>query len=166
MIGRFEQFSSAISCIYKYIQKIEREEMAKYGLRGPHVQCLLALSRGEEGLTASQLCEVCDKDKAAISRAVSELEKAGLLLREGTSYRARLKLTGEGKRTAGRISGIVEDAVGLAGRGLTDEDRKVFYAALDRIASNLRVLSEEGLPEAARNKNEQKEISYEDQNHH
>lgn len=166
MIGRFEQFSSAISCIYKYIQKIEREEMAKYGLKGPHVQCLVALSHGGEGLTASQLCELCDKDKAAISRAVSGLEKAGLLLREGTSYRARLRLTEEGKRTAGRISGIVEDAVALAGRGLTDGDRKVFYAALDRIASNLRAISEEGLPETARNKTEQKEISYEDQNHH
>lgn len=155
MIHRFEQFSSAISCIYKYIQKIEREEMAKYGLKGPHVQCLVALSRaGEEGLTASQLCGVCDKDKAAISRAVSELEKEGLLLREGTSYRARLRLTGEGERTARRIGGTVENAVELAGKGLTEEDRRVFYTALDLIASNLRAISEEGLPEAARNKDE------------
>ena len=42
----------------------------------------------------------------------------------------------------------------LAGKGLTEEDRRVFYTALDLIASNLRAISEEGLPEAARNKDE------------
>ena len=31
MINRFEQFASSIACIYRYIQKLERDEMAKYG---------------------------------------------------------------------------------------------------------------------------------------
>lgn len=147
MLARFEQFSSSVSCIYKYIQKIEREEAAHFGLKGPHVQCLVALSQNGEGLTASQLCEACDKDKAAISRTVSELEGQGLLRRDGNSYRARLRLTGEGQRTACQIAAIVESAVERAGRGLREEDRRVFYAALDLIASNLRAISEEGLPE-------------------
>ena len=33
MISRFEQFTSAISGIYRSIQKIEREQMEKYGLK-------------------------------------------------------------------------------------------------------------------------------------
>ena len=74
MIDRFEQFSSSIAAIYKCIQKIERDQMARYGLKGPHVQCLVIMSRFPEGVTAAELCELCEKDKAAISRAVSELE--------------------------------------------------------------------------------------------
>ena len=149
MISRFEQFSAAISGIYKCIQKIERDKTAQYGLKGPHVQCLVALQRSEEGLTASRLCEVCDKDKAAISRAVSELEKKGLLTRKGSSYRHRLCLTEAGEEIAQSISGIVADAVERAGRGLCDEDRAVFYSALERIASNLREIAGEELPSAS-----------------
>ena len=35
MISRFELFVSSVSSIYRYIQKIERVEMEKYGLKGP-----------------------------------------------------------------------------------------------------------------------------------
>ena len=81
MVSRFEQFSGAVSCIYRCIQKIERVEMAKYGLKGPHAQCLLAMGHHPEGLTSSELCTLCDKDKAAISRTVAELEREGLVVR-------------------------------------------------------------------------------------
>ena len=84
MVSRFEHFSSSISCIYRYIQKIERIEMEKYGLKGPYAQCLLAMRRYPEGITAARLCEVCDKDKAAVSRMVAELEEKGLITRFAT----------------------------------------------------------------------------------
>ena len=82
MITRFEQFSAAISTIYQSMAKIERMEMAKYGLKGPHAQCLLAMKRHPEGITAARICEVCEKDKAAVSRILSELEAAGMVVRE------------------------------------------------------------------------------------
>ena len=72
MISRFEQFSSVISSIYGAIQKIEREEMAKYGLKGAYAQYLVAVKRFPEGVTSTELCELCDKDKAAVSRIVAE----------------------------------------------------------------------------------------------
>ena len=99
MITRFEQFSSAISSIYQSIAKIERVEMAKYGLKGPHAQCLLAMSRYPDGITAARLCEVCEKDKAAVSRTVAELEEAGMILRpdpDGKRYRADPYRKGKG----------------------------------------------------------------------
>ena len=74
----YELFSSSICCIYHDIQRIERAQMAKYGLKGPHAQCLLAMSRNPAGITAAELCELCEKDKAAISRTVAELEQAGV----------------------------------------------------------------------------------------
>ena len=82
MLKRFEQFTSAIAAISRDVQRIERDEMEKHGLRGAFAQYLLALSRHPEGITAAGLCEVCDKDKAAVSRIVSEMDAKELILRE------------------------------------------------------------------------------------
>ena len=38
MYARFEQFSSTISSIYRDIQKIERDDMVKYGVKGAYAQ--------------------------------------------------------------------------------------------------------------------------------
>lgn len=148
VINRFEQFSSTIAAIYKCIQKIERDQMVRYGLKGPHVQCLVVMSRYPDGVTAAELCELCEKDKAAISRAVSELEKEEMLVRVGDRdrvYRTPLKLTEKGAETARRINRLAEQAVLQAGKGVTDENREIFYAALDTIAENLQIICENGL---------------------
>ena len=96
MISRYESFTACISSLYHAIQKIERAEMEAFGLKGPHAHCLLVISRHPEGLTAARLCELCEKDKAAVSRILSELVREGMVSREcrnGTRYRALLKLT-------------------------------------------------------------------------
>ena len=147
MLKRFEQFSFSIALIYKCIQKIEREEMARYGLKGPHVQCLMAMRNCGEGVTAAQLCELCEKDKAAISRTVAELERKQLLVREGASYRARLQLTEQGEKIAETVGEIVVRAVEAAGVGLTESDRQIFYASLERISSNLQQIAQQGVPQ-------------------
>lgn len=148
MVSRFEQFSSSISCIYRYIQKIQRTEMEKYGLKGPHAQCLLALHRYPEGITAARLCEVCDKDKAAVSRMVAELEEKGLLVRDavgGIRYRAMLKLTELGQAAAEHVEQLSGRAVEEAGAGMTEQQRTIMYAALGLIADNLQAICTEGL---------------------
>jgi DNA-binding MarR family transcriptional regulator len=149
MLTRFEQFSSSISNIYKHIQKIERDEMVQYGLKGSFAQYLLAIGHYEEGVTSSRLCEICDKDKAAISRIVAEMEQKGLVYRETSGenlYRAMLRLTEKGKEAALHVSERAKVAVELAGKGLTDESRQAFYAALNLIASNLQEISKQGIP--------------------
>ena len=150
MISRFEQFSSAIAKIYHDIQKIERVEMEKFGLKGPHVQCMLAMNRSPEGMTSSQLCAACEKDKAAISRTISELEQEGLLdrdVQDGNRYRALVKLTERGKLAAAQISERVRLAVEKAGEGLNDAQRAIFYSVLNVIATNLQNISADGLAE-------------------
>ena len=150
MIDRFQQFSTAVSGIYRYIQKIERMEMEKYGLKGPHAQCLIAMGSCPQGITAVQLTEICDRDKAAISRIGSEQGKEGMVEREcrnGTTYRARLKLTGKGQEAAQRVSELASRAVQQAGKGLDDEQRRIFYYALNLIAANLYDISNQGITE-------------------
>lgn len=150
MISKYELFSGVVSSLYHDIQRIERTEMAKYGLKGPHAQCLVIMSRHPEGITASRLCEVCEKDKAAISRTVAELEQAGLLTRNeknGIRYRVPLVLTESGRATAETVKTVVQRAVEQAGDGLNDQQREVFYYVLGHIAQNLHTIGRNGLKE-------------------
>ena len=150
MISRFEQFSTAIASIHRNIQKIERAEMAKFGLKGPHCQCLLAMSRYPEGITAARLCEICDKDKAAISRTVAELETAGMLLRpqnQEKRYRTILKLTDAGMDAAKDITERAKIAVITATGDYAREQQIQFTQTLAMLANNLDTICREGLKE-------------------
>lgn len=150
MLDRFVQFTAAISSIYRFIQKIERDEMEKYGLKGAHAQYLLAMERHPEGITAATLCEVCDKDKAAVSRILSEMESKGLVARADSgdsTYRARMVLTQEGLAAAEFVRRKAALAAEIAGKDLSDQERKAFYLTLEHIAGNIRAISRQGLPE-------------------
>lgn len=148
MESRYELISASISCMYHDIQKIERMEMAKYGLKGPHAQCLLVMNKNPEGITAARLCEACEKDKAAVSRILAELEEAGMIRREnrnGSRYRASLTLTEQGKYAAEAVVEKARLAVELAGTGFSQEEREVFYRVLAIIAGNLHQICKTGL---------------------
>ena len=148
-MNRFEQFSYVISGINRHIQKIERDEMIKYGYKGAFAQYLVALRRYPEGITSAQLCEICDKDKAAISRVLTEMQEKGLILRETQSdhrYNALIKLTAEGLKAAAYVDERAQAAIEAVGNEMTDENRAAFYATLDFIAAKLQTISKEGLP--------------------
>ena len=146
MTDRFEQFTISVSRIYQCIQKIQRQEMASYGLKSAHVGCLLMLQR-HPGITAAELGKLCEKDKAAISRTVTELEQAGMVCRQedNGAYRAQLCLTQEGYEVAEKVKVRTVLAVDKAGSGITDDDRKILYASLERIADNLHTICRDGL---------------------
>lgn len=148
MISKYEHFSLSVSSMYHDIQKIERTEMEKFGLKGPHAQILLAMHRHPEGITSSRLCEVCEKDKAAISRTISELEEKGMVQRSGncgSRYRALLSLTPQGMIAAEAVSETARVAVEQAGTGLDDAQREVFYRVMALIAGNLHTICKDGL---------------------
>lgn len=150
MISKYEIFTSVVSSLYHDIQRIERTEMARYGLKGSHAQCLVVLLRHPEGITASRLCEICEKDKAAVSRTVAELEEAGLLTKQeknGIRYRVPLRLTQAGRDAAQTVNDLAGKAVEQAGAGLTDEQRAVFYHVLGVIAQNLHTIGRDGIKE-------------------
>lgn len=146
MLERFDQFTFAISSIHRFVQKIQRDEMERYGLKGAAVQYLLALMRHPEGLTAAQLSQLCDRDKAAVSRIVAEMEGKGLLHRSGPGYRAVLTLTEAGIQAAGYTDQRACLAAELVGRGVSEEDRLQFYQILAKYAANIQTLSEKGIP--------------------
>lgn len=149
MIDRFERFCFAVAAMSRYIQKIETDELEKMGLKGSYALYLIILSRHPQGLTATELCEQCEKDKAAVSRAVASMEKQGLVIRNSDSqspYRAPIRLTAAGKQAADHVRQKAIVAVTCAGEGISDEDREVMYATLEKIAANLTIISKEGIP--------------------
>ena len=150
MIGRFERFSYAISEISRLWHRIAGEEMGKYGLKGAYSVYFTTLYRYPNGLTAAQLVDLCSRDKADVSRAMSLLEGKGLVCRadpEGKAYRAMLILTEEGRQIASQINTRAEAAVELASFGLPEEKREIFYEALELITANLQKLSRDGIPQ-------------------
>lgn len=150
MIERFERFSYAISEISRHWHKLTSNEMDKYGLKGTHSVYLLTMARHPEGMTASQIGELCGRDKSDVSRMMAIMEKNGLVTKEGVHqnlYRGVFKLTEQGYAAADYVRQRAAIAVDIAGRDLTEENRVVFYQALESIAANLRILSKEGLPE-------------------
>ena len=151
MVDRFERFSLAIAELSRYWHKITADEMEKYGLRGAHSVYLVTLYRHPEGVTAPRLCELCGRDKADVSRAMSLMEKNGLVVKEGIHqnlYRGVFKLTEAGFAAAEHIRQRASLAVEIAGSEITDENRAIFYEALDTILEKLRDISKEGLPTA------------------
>ena len=148
MISKFERFTAAISHIDRCIQKIERVEMAKYGLKGPHAECLLTLGQHPQGITAARLCEISEKDKAAISRTLSELEQAGMILRldpDGKRYRSQLQLTDKGKQVAREVSYLMGQAVAKAISGVEYYQGEAFFRVLNLIVENMDDLCRNGL---------------------
>jgi DNA-binding MarR family transcriptional regulator len=106
------------------------------------------MKKHPQGITAARLCEVCDKDKAAVSRTIAELETAGMVVREnrnGSRYRASLILTQQGQTAAEAVVEKARLAVEKAGTGFGEEEREVFYRVLSIIAGNLHKLCREGL---------------------
>ena len=124
--------------------------MKKYNLKGANATYLITLFTNPDGITAANLAEMTNRDKAEISRAVGELEKNGFIKREiinKNSYRALLKLTPKGVEAAQQIQKRAMIAVETGGHGIGENDRECFYNCLLTIADNLKNASKEGLPE-------------------
>ena len=138
MEERFETFTILIARISRSIKRIKSEEMADFELKGPHVSCLYYLSLCE-GMTAAELCERCDEDKAAISRSLDDLEKNGYIAcasSAGKCYKSPIRLTERGRG----VSHAVPRLVRAASEGLNEAERQTMYRALTLISENLETI--------------------------
>ena len=151
MVDRFERFSLVIAEISRYWHKIAADEMGRYGLKGPHSVYLAALYRYPQGITAPQLGELCGKDKSDVSRAMALMEEKGLVRKEGeyqNRYGGVFRLTEEGVAAAEYVRRRAALAVEIAGGDLSEQEREIFYHAMESIALKLREISQEGLPQS------------------
>lgn len=138
---RFEAFTGSILELNRNLQKIKDMEMKPFDLRANHVMCLYYLGRNPEGMTATELTEACREDKAAISRSVAVLVERNLIRGDfqenKRSYRTKLYLTEEGRELVQTIDRRIDAAMTRGGSGLSEEQRKNFYDAMEIIVRNL-----------------------------
>lgn len=146
MIQRFETFVNSINQIYRSIQKLKIQEMASFGLKGTHVMCLFQLQKHPEGLTSAMLTQLCDEDKAAISRALSQLQEQELISFEDIPgqrrYRSMITLTEKGHTITSKMYEKIMASVGVGAKGYSDEERETFYRVLLLITKNLQKAAE------------------------
>ena len=137
MDERFETFTVLINQISRSIRRIKAEQMESINLKGPHVSCLYYLSKNGP-LTAAELCDRCEEDKAAVSRSLDYLEQNGYLqIPEGKRYRRPLVLTQKGSAAGAEVSRRIDSIVALASCDILEEDRLAMYRALSIISKNL-----------------------------
>ena len=141
MIERFEKLTSGITQVYKSIQRIKKHRMDSLGLKGSHVMCIYYLSKNPEGLTAADLCSICREDKAGISRILSDLEMNQFITytisTDKRKYRAKADLTARGSDCALKVKDLIMSAVISGGKGISDEERELFYRVLFQVSENL-----------------------------
>ena len=146
MEERFETFTVLINRISRNIRKIKNQEMAEYQLRSAHISCLYYLY-SEDGLTATDLCERCEEDKATISRALDYLETKGFIMCESKSakrYKSPLMLTAKGNEGGKKIADKINGVLDAISDGLTEEERVAFYRSLSIISESLEAVSKNG----------------------
>ena len=139
MTERFETFTVLIAKISRNIRKIKNQEMAEYALRSSHISCLYYLYCAES-LTATELCDKCEEDKATISRSLDYLEKNGYLVSEQKctkKYKTPILLTEKGREAGKRISDKINMVLDEISTGLTEEERAQFYRSLAVISDGL-----------------------------
>ena len=119
MQERFQNFTVLIAKISRSIRKIKTEEMDEFNLKSPHVSCLYYLYKSGP-LTAKEICDICQEDKASISR---NLTKKGQIISE-------------------RIVQKIDSILDLASVGLSDEERTILYKSLALISDNLEKICE------------------------
>lgn len=140
MEERFKTFTVLIAKINRSIRKIKTEEMAEFNLKSPHVSCLYYLYK-EKSLTAKELCDICDEDKAAVSRSILYLEREGYIVCNSDApkrYKSPLYLTEKGLETGKVIAQKIDGILSMTGDGMTEEEMAVFYKCLGVINNNLQ----------------------------
>lgn len=146
-MDRFEAFAGLIIELNRCILRIKDNEMKQFGLKASHTMCLYQLSQHKEGLTATQLTELCSVDKAAISRTLKQLSEKALvhcdIPENKRSYRTVYQLTDEGERLSNAMNERINQALSTGGDGVTDADREVMYKAMGMIRDNLANYVEE-----------------------
>ena len=142
MNERFETFTVLIAKISRSIRAIKNREMEEYGLRSAHVSCLYYLYE-TDGLTATELCERCEEDKATISRALDFLESNGYICctsKAAKRYKSPLHLTEAGKSVGRQIADKIDGVLEETAKGLTEEERHAFYCSLSIISNSLETI--------------------------
>ena len=142
MDERFKNFTLLMSSINRSIKRIKSEEMAAFDLKSPHLSCLYYLYK-KNTLTSKELCDICEEDKANISRSIDYLETNGYLLCHSSSrkrYKSRFELTERGREVAKMIAERIDRIMDALAALMSEEHREIMYECLSTVSEELQSL--------------------------
>lgn len=140
MLERFEKFSIELFSLHKTWHKIASYILSAHGLSSSHLCYLLALLQNKDGLTSSELIEICGKDKSDVSRSLNLMIKKGIVEKKSfhkRGYGGVFFLTPIGLTVASHTYDRVSSAVRYATKNIPQEKRDVFFEVLEMFAENL-----------------------------
>ncbi len=145
MEERYQMFTTLIAKCARSVKRIKNNEMSGMNMKSSYVSCLYYLYINEKAMTAKELCDVCEEDKAYVSRSIDALESGGYVICDSKTvkrYNSPISLTEKGSLVAKEVAKKVDNIVEMASLGLSKENRKIFYESLGLISKNLEMICE------------------------
>ena len=138
--SRFMQFAALLNSAQGSINRMKRQNMEAFDLGPAHTMCLNLLYQYPDGITKARLAELCEVDKAQISRVVSELQKKELIATPDLDkrYKHKLSLTSHGNEVSEQISRIILDINSFVSDSIPQEQIDTFYKTFNMICENLK----------------------------
>ncbi len=123
----------------KSITKLKYIKMEAYALGSAHTVCIRILQEHTDGLTKSELANLCCVDKAQISRVVGDLleKKYVSISTPERNYRQKYALTEEGAQIAAEIKQITLEINRFVSENIPEEQIGIFYNTFDIICQKL-----------------------------
>lgn len=140
-MDRYSRFTILINRISRSIHRIKDDVMSRYGLKSAHVSCLYYLYKEGKPLTARELCDKCEEDKAAVSRAIDLLNQEGYVTCGGNTekkYKSPITLTRKGEEVGRVVAVKITDILSVLDDGVSDEDREILYGSLETVSKTLQ----------------------------
>jgi DNA-binding MarR family transcriptional regulator len=103
--------------------------------------CLRHLYSAPDGLTRTKLVNLCDIDKAQVSRIINDLCAKGYVCEtdsENLNYRKRLKLSPLGKDITEEINKLVLDLNSFVSDDISVDEIESFYVTFEKISDRLK----------------------------
>lgn len=144
MQHRVTDFMTLVVAAYKKLQQIKKKQTAiyaAYDIKSQHVMVLHFLGHHSDGLTVTELANLCCEDKSATSRAVEYLVERSYVVHEEDMarrrWRSKVRITPAGMRLCRIIDHISIEASNVVKEGISDEDLEVFYRVFHQMVKNM-----------------------------
>lgn len=145
-MSRFDMFILMIVNNKKAVEKLIKEYFCESRLKQADVLCLRTIMYHEEGLSASEICEISSYDKALVSRTLCKLKNGGYICRNDKdkvlSRGYRYVLTDKGRQSADKMSESIQKASERLADNIPQEDLEIFFRTAVRLSENIRNMPE------------------------
>lgn len=123
------------NAIYKELQTLKASLSKVEDFKIMHIVCLYCIAKSDDNIYSATLSDVAHLDKAAISRALKDLEEDHFIKKKfdkDTKYKAKLSLTKKGKEEADKIHEALKNASNGVLSSFSEEERITFVTLLDK----------------------------------